>query len=149
MENSLKHSKKVLAAKQAIQDFQKNVKYFSSTRYNSFGETSGLYDVKQVYESTTDISSNSIATSINIDCGYIEISIENNKSVPTITIGDKTFSYVVCITDVDNNEEIDCDSGIEKLMTFLTDINILTSADAKNRLDTYKNSITCNLNSWC
>ena len=149
MENSLKHSKKVLAAKHAIQDFQKNVKYFSSTRYNSFGETSGLYDVKRAYESTTDISSNSIATSINIDCRYIEISSENNKSVPTITIGDKTFSHVICITDVDNNEEIECDAGIEKLMSFLDEINILTSADAKNMLNAYKNSIACNLNNWC
>lgn len=149
MENSLKHSKKVLAAKHAIQDFQKNVKYFSSTRYNSFGETSGLYDVKRAYESTTDISSNSIATSINIDCRYIEISSENNKSVPTITIGDKTFSHVIYITDVDNNEEIVYDIGIEKLMAFLAEINILTPEDAKNRLDTYKNSIACNLNSWC
>jgi hypothetical protein len=149
MENSLKHSKKILAAKHAIQDFQKNVNYFSVALHNSFRETSGLYDVTRVYESTTDISSNSIATSINIDCRYIEISSENNKSVPTITIGDKTFSHVICITDVDNNEEIECDAGIEKLMTFLSEINILTPADAKNMLDTYKNSIACNLNSWC
>lgn len=146
---NLKHSNKIVAVKSAIQDFQNNVKYFSVTQYNSFGKTSGLYDVKRVYESTTDISGNSIATSINIDCRYIEISIENNKSVPTITIGDKTFSHVICITDVDNNEEIDCDAGIEKLMTFLNEINILTPADAKNMFDTYKNSIACNLNSWC
>ena len=131
MVNFLKHSKKIVAVKNAIQDFQKGVKYFSATQYNSFGEISGLYDVKRVYESTTDISGNSIATSINIDCRYIEISIENNKSVPTITIGDKTFSHVICITDVDNNEEIDCDAGIEKLMVFLSEINILTPVDAK------------------
>lgn len=146
---NLKHSNKIVAVKNAIKDFQKNVKYFSANQYNSFGETSGIYNVKQVYESTTDISNNSIAASINIDCGYIEISIENNKSVPTITIGDKTFSHVICITVADNNEEIVCDSGIEKLMTFLNDINILTPADAKKKLDTYKNSIACNLNSWC
>ena len=146
---NLKHSNKIVAVKNAIQDFQKNVKYFSANQYNSFGETSGLYNVKHVYESTTDISNNSIATSINIDCGYIEISIENNKSVSTITIGDKTFSYVVCIADVDNNEEIDCDAGIEKLLEFLHEINILTQVDAKKKLDTYKNSITCNLNSLC
>ena len=96
-----------------------------------------------------DISSNSIATSINIDCRYIEISIENNKSVPTITIGDKTFSHVICITNVDNNEEIECDAGIEKLMSFLDEINILTMVDAKKKLDTYKNSIASNLNKWC
>ncbi len=148
MGNSLKHSKKLAAVKNAIQDFQKNVKYFSTTQYNSFGETTGLYDVKHVYESTTDISNNSIATSINIDCRYIEISIENNKSAPTITIGDKTFSYVICITDVDNNEEIECDAGIEKLMSFLDEINILTQVDAKKKIDAYKNSIECNLNSW-
>lgn len=146
---NLKHSNKIVAVKNAIQDFQKNAKYFSAILHNSFGETSGIYNVKQVYESTTDISSNSIATSINIDCRYIEISIENNKSVPTITIGDKTFSHVICITDVDNNEDIECDAGIEKLISFLDEINILTPVDAKNKLDTYKNSIECNLNSWC
>lgn len=148
MEN-LKHSNKIVAARSAIQDFQKNVKYFSATQYNSFGEISGLYAVKRVYESTTDISSNSIATSINIDCEYIEISSENNKYVSTIILGDKTFSHVICITDVDNNEVIECDAGIEKLMSFLDEINILTPVDAKNRLDTYKNSIACNLNRWC